>query len=269
MSVDQPRAILRLYRKAHGMSAKHPMRLLVDNQIIGEVSNDDTLIVDVEPGRRVLRIFWNRGASSRPVTANCRPGHTYDFTCAPRPTGWKHIVALDQVASASDAPLPMQRPSAAVAPANLDAANQVIEHQPVEESLSEEIRIIDNSRSAAAMSRTLKISREWSRTLTIGFEEVRSRGGELSAGPAWMNVKGNVERTLHSTYSADINSRQQLEEEISLTVPPWTIVQLTLRWKRLWQHGVVLVVSSGQATDIAYRVVAGITFDQSTHDLRR
>jgi hypothetical protein len=57
--------------------------------------------------------------------------------------------------------------------------------------------------------------------------------------------------------------REEFAEEIGITVERGTALAIVLAWKRLWQHGVVHVLSQGRQVDVPFRVAVGITFDQS------
>lgn len=144
---------------------------------------------------------------------------------------------------------------------------EVVESGQFEEPLGEEIRVIDNRNSGTGVTRSVKASREWTRTLTLGTEHNRTIGGEISGGAKWLQAKGSIESELQRTYSMETSSRHLFEEEITITVPERTSVRLILRWKRIWQRGVVRMdFGDGATTDVPYQVVVNVTFDQSQED---
>jgi hypothetical protein len=104
--------------------------------------------------------------------------------------------------------------------------------------------------------------------VTFGTDQTRTFGGELGGGPAWLKVKGTIEQQLHRAYSADEHSTRVFAEEITIEVPKLTSVRVSLRWKRIWQRGVVRVTPSdgGMAYDVPYQVVVNVTFDQTQQD---
>jgi hypothetical protein len=144
---------------------------------------------------------------------------------------------------------------------------EVIETGQYEEPIGEEVRVIDNRQSAAGVVRNIKVSREWTRTVSIAAERATVNGASLAVGPAWLNVKGSVEQQLHHTYSAEEQSTHVFAEELTLTVPESSRVRLVLAWKRIWQRGIVKVAQDdGTIYQVPYQVVVNVTFDQSQHD---
>jgi hypothetical protein len=144
---------------------------------------------------------------------------------------------------------------------------EVVETEQVEELLGEEVRVINNLESSSGATRSVKASREWTRTLTIGTEHTRTLGAEVGGGVSWLKVKGNIESELQRNYSMESTSRHLFEEEITIIVPARTNLRLSLRWKRIWQHGVVRLANyDGSVTEVPYRFVVNMTFDQSQQD---
>lgn len=133
-----------------------------------------------------------------------------------------------------------------------------------EEPLGEEIRTFDNRRSATGITRSVKAGREWTRTLTVGDDRRTTYGAEVSGGASWLRAKGNIERELQRNYSMESGTRHTFEEEISITVPERTAVRIQLRWKRIWQRGVVVLRNpDGTTSQVPYQIVVNITFDQT------
>ncbi len=145
---------------------------------------------------------------------------------------------------------------------------EVTQTRRIEESLGEDVRLIDNRASPAPVTRTLKASREWTRTLTLGGSHSQTVHGDVTASLLWLSAKGSIEAELQSTLSLAIGSTHLFEEEISVTVPERAAVRIVLSWKRIWQCGEARVLlSDGSVHIVAYQVVVSVTFDQKMQDV--
>lgn len=144
---------------------------------------------------------------------------------------------------------------------------EVRETGQFEELLGEEARLIDNRNSPTEMTRRVTASREWSRTMSVGEDRTRSYGGQ--AGLDWKVValKGTAEEELKRNYSVESGSKHVFEEEFTISVPQRTALRVILRWKRIWQRGVVRLQSfDGTVSEVPYQVVVNVTFDQTVQD---
>ncbi|MFD3998374.1 hypothetical protein [Streptomyces sp. NPDC058583] len=138
----------------------------------------------------------------------------------------------------------------------------------IEELLGEDVRLIDNRASPAPVTRSLKASREWTRTLTLGEDRSETLGGNVSANLLWLSAKGSIEAELQRTLSLAIGSTHLFEEEIGVTVPERTAVRIVLGWKRIWQCGEARVLLPDRSVHIVpYQVVVSVTFDQKIQDV--
>lgn len=266
----------------------------IDGNEVGRLRSNDNAPFRVAPGSHRIQITtWTRQGSTA-VAFSVQPGQSIGFACR----GTAHLlhpVELVQLDSGGGggfgAPHPQsphaqpqygapvtphgsapQAPVWGGAPGRQPSLRQparveVIETDQFEEPLGEEARVIDNRHSATGVTRSVRASREWSRTLSIGSDQTRTYGGEVGGGVAWLKVKGNVEQELKRSYSTEASTKQEFSEEITITVPERTSVRLVLRWKRIWQRGVVRVTEAdGVVYDVPFQVVVNITFDQSQHD---
>jgi hypothetical protein len=137
----------------------------------------------------------------------------------------------------------------------------VIETSRTEESLGDEIRQIDNSASDVASIRRLRASRRWHRKYEVQFERSEKSGGGLDLSAAAMvSLKLTTEAAVRKSYLISEEEEEVFEEEVEVSVPGRSAVQIRLRWKRIWQHGVAVVASpSGSFVRVPFRVVAGLT----------
>jgi hypothetical protein len=138
---------------------------------------------------------------------------------------------------------------------------------PYYEMLDKEMREIDNSKSSASVVRSFKATREWYQDVSMELQGTQATGGDLQLGPTWLRLKANAEDTLRETYSVKEGTRQIFEEQISVTIPGKTTTRIILQWKRRWMHGYVqLLDPAGRVVEVPFKIVAGVTFDQTQID---
>jgi hypothetical protein len=108
------------------------------------------------------------------------------------------------------------------------------------------------------MAKKCDVQVERASTTTHGLDlAVHDLGGYHSA----------IEAAVKRNYAISTEEEQTFDEEIEVTVPPRTSVQLCLHWKRLWQEGyVVLAEPDGRTIRVPFRTVIGVTFDQESVD---
>ncbi len=160
------------------------------------------------------------------------------------------------------------RPTALAADTFLETS--IIETQRIEEHLGEETREIDNSRSSVSIVRKITVSREWMQSCVLEREGTAKVGGELNLAKAsWIvGVKATAEGAVRKRYELTTEDRKSYSEELTIEVAAKTKVQIVLKWKQLWQCGVVLVRSGqdGAEVQVPFKVCIGPTFDQCQID---
>lgn len=142
-------------------------------------------------------------------------------------------------------------------------AMEIIETERSEEFFGEDRRVIDNSKSSATPTRSFSFGKEWSRTFTIEVEKAKADGGEVTLGSKDVAaLKLSSEEKLRRTYSVSEDTKQTSSEDVSCQVPAHCKLTVVVRWKRIWQHGFVLLTRNDQTLHIPFRVAVGVTFDQ-------
>jgi hypothetical protein len=145
---------------------------------------------------------------------------------------------------------------------------QIVETVRSEELIGDELRKIDNSSTSTSAVRRLRAARRWTKTCDVHLERASTtiRGWDWIV-PNLTGYRSSVETAIKQNYAITAEAEQSFEEEIELTVPARTNVQLRLRWKRLWQEGyVVMTGPDNQMVNIPFRTVIGVTFDQESVD---
>lgn len=137
-----------------------------------------------------------------------------------------------------------------------------------EEFLGEEQRVIDNSKSTISLTRGFIVSKEWSQSYAVEYEQAHTIGGGFNVGIGdKAGIKIAAEKTLRAQYSISEETRQTYAEEVVLEVPAQTKLRVFFRWKRVWQHGLVTLRDRrSREIEVPFRVVVGLTFDQAQVD---
>jgi hypothetical protein len=144
----------------------------------------------------------------------------------------------------------------------------IIETDRSEEIVGVDRRLIDNSKSSSRLTRKFSINREWSKVYSIEYEKAQVNGIELGVGVSEaVSVKATSEESIRKKYFTTEESREICSEEVEVEIPASTKLNLAFQWKRIWQHGFILLRNEhNEESRIPFRVVVGITFDQSQID---
>jgi hypothetical protein len=137
-----------------------------------------------------------------------------------------------------------------------------------EEHIGKEQRIIDNSMSSIDVTRQLTVSKEWSQTYAIDYEKASRVGGEVNLGVSGgLNLKLAAEEAIKTKYYISEGIKKTYSEQITFSIKSKTKVRIILDWKLIWQHGIAKFRDQkNQIIEVPFRVVAGVTFDQTQID---
>ena len=141
-----------------------------------------------------------------------------------------------------------------------------------EDIIYKEERIVDNSRSKSKITRKFTFSNEITTTYSILFEKSNFNGVDLNIGinlpqSELASITATSQETLKELYSISKNSKQSREEEIIVEVEPLTKKTLIIIWKQVLQNGYIKIIDENNSElNIPFKVVVGLTFDQSSID---
>jgi hypothetical protein len=141
---------------------------------------------------------------------------------------------------------------------------ELVETQRIEETLGEDRRVIDNSNSSVQVQRKIVVSREWAQTIAIDHETTTTAKGDTGVKlPFAVEVKLEAERRIREKYSTATETKKKYSEEVVITVPAKTKIELVFAWKQVWQCGIVrLHAHDGSTSELPYRLCLEPTFDQ-------
>ena len=240
------------YGSAWRSRATNAVLIEVDGREVGRLRNGQNLVTHVESGRRNLRARqWT--SPGVPLELDLAPSEEVELEI--KMVGYNKLTLIRTDGGAAVSAEPPAAPQAA-------QILGVTETHRSEEPIGTETRRIDNT-GPARVTRTMRVTREWSRTVSLDHTSSDGTSTGAQVGPDWLALRTSVEQSLSQTYSVSTGSREEFVEEIGVEVEPGTAVTVVLAWKRLWQHGVVHVLSRGSQVEVSFRLAAGITFDQS------
>lgn len=246
-------AIVRIHGPAPWHVWGNPMVIEVDGREVGRVGNGKDLVTYVESGRRNLRAR-QLGVISDLLELVLAPGEDAQLETRYETTNWGFTPRVILVRTDAHATVSTEQVAQVLGATEMHRSDEPIG--------TENLRI-DNTSSVARLTRTMRITREWSRTVSLDLGSNHGSSADTRVGPAWLALRTTIEQSLSRTYAISENRREEFAEEFSIEVEPGAAVTIVLHWKRLWQHGVVHVLFHGRQVEVPFRVAVGITFDQS------
>ena len=252
-------------RQKSWMGAAVSWTVRVDDQPAGRVGNGRSVTVPTSPGRHRVVVGVDNvllGMPSHALEIDVGAGETVALVA--RASAWRPTLAFAPGSGGRTAVAQRVNPPppAAVVPVQYS----VVESSRQETPLGEERRTIDNSQSSSESTRTVRLTREWSRSCTVEMERATTLSGSADLSIHVLDLKGGAEHTLSKTYSASADERETFEEEVTLNISAHTRTEVVFAWKEIRQRGFVRAAGSGYEIQIPYEVVVGVTFDQRQVD---
>lgn len=182
-------AVIQVTREPAYSAGAVPFNIKIDGFERAKIQPNERLRLQIAPGDHRIQItMWSKQGSET-LFFHAGPGEQISFTCK----GSMHIlrpIALtrddgtsNNAAPATPMSAPMSMPTqtqmaapyvqtqAQARPQGDPIVVEVRETGQYEEPLGEETRTIDNRRSPTGITRSVKASREWTRTLNVGGEQ--------------------------------------------------------------------------------------------------
>jgi hypothetical protein len=137
------------------------------------------------------------------------------------------------------------------------------------EPIGEDVGLLDNSRSDVEYVRTYRVNKSIERQFKIDQESTSKLATSASAGVkasvATASVALQAEKLYKETLSELHLERHIVEQTIEFKMPPRTSLEITLKWKRIWQRGEITLRSkSGDQYFIPYQETQGLDYDIET-----
>jgi hypothetical protein len=143
---------------------------------------------------------------------------------------------------------------------------EILETDRMEEHIASERRIIDNSHGMGTITRTMTASKEWTKTVTVDLEKAISTTGEAGFKAFIFDLKANIDASLKQHYSLSESTKHTYTDETSVALGPHEKNTFCLKWKRIWQNGMMRCLdrNNNEIGTIPFRVVIGLTYDLLT-----
>lgn len=145
---------------------------------------------------------------------------------------------------------------------------RIAETSREEESIGEDQKIIDNSKSSITLTRRFEVTKEWAQTCVLEFNEIKAKTNQIGLGPVEaLSLQTQAQTIISKQYSVEQDKKLVYTEDLTLNIPPNTKLRIVFQWKRIWQHGLIsLVLSNGRIVAAPFRVAVAVTFDQVQRD---
>lgn len=128
---------------------------------------------------------------------------------------------------------------------------------------------IDNREGQRAVSRSLKIQKEWVQSYVIEHEKAQTTRCEIEPNVTRSSiVKRSVENLYREKYSYSESKTQLVEENVVVEVPPRASVSVELRWKNILDNWVIVLANQlHEEISIPVALVTKLSFDQRIVDV--
>lgn len=140
------------------------------------------------------------------------------------------------------------------------------------EDLGTDTRLIDNSKSTSKITRKFTISREWSKTYLVQYENTKTNSTELNlqlkvSEVEFGGIKQASQTALKTAYSISEVKKEIFTDDVQIDVSEHQKVNVFFAWKSIWQYGSMKFrYQNNMEFDIPFKVSVGVTFDQTQID---
>jgi hypothetical protein len=137
-----------------------------------------------------------------------------------------------------------------------------------EQPTGTETKVLDNSRSDSTLTRTLRVSREWSYSYSVEHERasktIDTNSLQIKDGAGKSRT---VKEALRKTITYNEGTQQAHEEAVEIEVPPRKKVTVHFHWKNILETGVIVLRNQSLETmELPFSIVIGVSFDQEHID---
>jgi hypothetical protein len=118
--------------------------------------------------------------------------------------------------------------------------------------------------SSASVERSIDLKQTWSQSWSVEYEKATRTNiaTDISAKGA-IGLRSEVEEQIRKKYVATETLSREYTDTLTLTLPPQTSVLTTIKWKKIWQHGLLKLSDGGQ---VPFKVAVQLTYDYATQD---
>jgi hypothetical protein len=141
-----------------------------------------------------------------------------------------------------------------------------IETARTDEPIGSDVNFLEN-KTRASVTRTMRVSREWTRQIALSVMEESSTSTEAKITPRAVAITSQVKESVQKSCQITIGEVQKVDEELKIDIPPNTSLKVTVSWKRIWQNG-YLEPGLGYG-ETPLRLCVGLTFDFQRRKSRR
>ena len=223
-------------------------KILIDDQAVGKIHNGQTVSISVSAGEHYIQLdcgsLGTRWGKTQRLPVKVGLGQEVIAQCYTR-SG----VAVLEVSSVTQ-------------------GAKVVETERYEVSIGpDEIRRIDNSQGISPIVRTFRLSRDWTRSYTVGSVESNTTTESAQLNTKFGNLRSQAEQRIEQHYSTTGQERHAFEDSVVVTVAPRTYSEIIFAWKEIRQRGYVEVADgSTLISRVSFELVTGLTFDQQQLD---
>lgn len=137
-----------------------------------------------------------------------------------------------------------------------------------DEPHGEDVYTFNNAKSSSSSVETIHAAH--TAKVEVGIDTSRSRtvGGKI--GVKFVDLAGveaKIQREILTRRTLSMSKEISYNQTTAVHILPSTHVRVRIRWKLMWEDGVVTVGAGGQQVEVPYSITVGLKFDKDTEDV--
>jgi hypothetical protein len=232
--VTETGSLISVQRKWSLFGIGETWRIMIDGEEAARIRNNETISIGVQVGEHLVVIdndnhnfvakMFGDSIVSKPLNLKMEVGQETAMACGYDRSGAEIWLRMEKT-----------------------LLRRVVETGRYEVPVATEIRAIDNSRGISPLVRTFRMSREWTKSFTLGSEQSITATGTAALGLKLAELRMQAERRIVQQYSAVGQEQRTFEDSVTITVAPRTRSEITFVWKEIRQRGYVEQVAKTAA----------------------
>lgn len=138
-----------------------------------------------------------------------------------------------------------------------------------EEPHGEDVYTFNNARSTSSSTETIHLAH--TAKFEVGVDARRSTTVGGTVGVRILDaagVEGKIQREILAKRTLSLSKEISYNQTTAINIPPSTHVRVRIRWKLIWEEGVVTVGRPGDPqAEVPYAITVGLRFDKDTEDV--
>lgn len=142
----------------------------------------------------------------------------------------------------------------------------VEDNRELEVAYSDEF-VLDNLNGRSTLHRKKTIGQQWTQVLDLSTEETSAHEASLTLGNDVMSLSAMAQNAVKTAYKISEEQTRTYSEELEFDVPAGVRRRVTLTYKRVWQHGRLLLRREDEGSlEFPFKVLVSMELDVRQDD---